>query len=230
MTTPATAKTAVPVAPLIHGKMIAVMRDIPAIPKDRKNTQQNYVFRGIDDVYAAVQPILARHGVGMTAQLLAERHEERQSKTGSTLIYCIITMRYHFYAEDGSSVFTEVVGEGMDSGDKAANKAMSVAQKYAILQAFCIPTAEPKDPENENHEVAPRRATEAQISAITDLSSEIEAAGIGSVAQTNTRIQKFVARKFGVSEPENASDLTPEQAEAVIANLQKLLEGDRKAA
>ena len=41
----------------------------------------------------------------------------------------------------------------MDSGDKAANKAMSAAHKYALLQVFCIPTEEPKDSENEHHEI-----------------------------------------------------------------------------
>ena len=41
----------------------------------------------------------------------------------------------------------------MDSGDKSSNKAMSAAQKYAFLQVFCIPTEEPKDTENDTHDV-----------------------------------------------------------------------------
>jgi hypothetical protein len=44
----------------------------------------------------------------------------------------------------------------MDSGDKAANKAMAVGHKYALLQALAIPTTEPKDPENDSHEVSPK--------------------------------------------------------------------------
>ncbi len=47
----------------------------------------------------------------------------------------------------------------MDSGDKSANKAMSAAYKYALMQVFCIPTDEPKDTENETHEVAPKTVT-----------------------------------------------------------------------
>jgi hypothetical protein len=49
-----------------------------------------------------------------------------------------------------------MIGEAMDSGDKSANKAMSAAQKYALLQVFCIPTEEPKDTENETHTVEPK--------------------------------------------------------------------------
>ena len=37
----------------------------------------------------------------------------------------------------------------MDSGDKASNKAMSSAFKYACFQVFCIATEEMKDPDAE---------------------------------------------------------------------------------
>jgi hypothetical protein len=48
----------------------------------------------------------------------------------------------------------------MDSGDKSSNKAMSVAHKYALLQAFCIPTKDIDDPDAETHEVAPKKQTQ----------------------------------------------------------------------
>jgi hypothetical protein len=41
----------------------------------------------------------------------------------------------------------------MDSGDKASNKAMSVAMKYAMFQMFMIPTEEMVDPDGESHDV-----------------------------------------------------------------------------
>jgi hypothetical protein len=44
----------------------------------------------------------------------------------------------------------------MDSGDKASNKAMSVAYKYAFMQIFCIPTEEEKDTEYKSPEVKPK--------------------------------------------------------------------------
>ena len=140
----------------IHEQMIAAMRDIPGIPKDRRNQAQSYQFRGIDDVYLAVSPVLAQHGIYMSAEILSDVREERQSKSGGVLSSCVLRVRYSFTADDGSSVHTEAIGEGMDSGDKAAAKAMSIAQKYSILQAFLIPTSDPKDPENDSPEPAPR--------------------------------------------------------------------------
>ena len=44
------------------------------------------------------------------------------------------------------------LGEGMDSGDKASNKAMAIAYKYALFQVFCIPTEEMTDPDGESYE------------------------------------------------------------------------------
>lgn len=131
----------------IHQSMIAVMREVSAIEKDRKNAVQNYTFRGIDDIYNDLHAKLAKHGVYTLPKVISERSEERTTPKGTVMIYRVLTMSYTFVAEDGSSVEAVMIGEGMDSGDKAANKAMSVAQKYAFLQVFSIPTKEDKDPE-----------------------------------------------------------------------------------
>ena len=50
--------------------------------------------------------------------------------------------------------FVTTYGEAMDSGDKATNKAMSAAYKYAAMQAFCIPTEGDNDADATTHEVA----------------------------------------------------------------------------
>ena len=132
---------------LIFQKIPAIMADIKSIGKDRENKQQNFSYRGVDDAYNEIQPILVKHKVFTVPIVIDTLHEERKSKAGGTLIYRIYTVKYQFYAEDGSSVTAVVVGEGMDSSDKAGNKAMSGAHKYALLQVFCVPTKDPKDSE-----------------------------------------------------------------------------------
>ena len=134
-------------APLIFPKMIAIMRAVGSIAKDRENPQQKYSFRGVDDVYNELHDILAKEGVITIPDVLEERAEDRESSSGKKAIYRILKIRYRFCAEDGSYVESNIIGEGMDWGDKAANKAMSVAHKYVLLQTFCIPTSDPKDPE-----------------------------------------------------------------------------------
>jgi len=92
-------------------------------------------------------PLLAQHKVFVVPEVLEQTREERQTTKGGNLIYSILRLKYTFYAEDGSSVSAVVVGEGMDSGDKASNKAMAVGMKYAMFQVFCIPTEEMVDPD-----------------------------------------------------------------------------------
>lgn len=139
----------------IYAAMSAIMSDAEPIAKSRQNTHQNYSFRGIDEVYESLQGILAKHKVFTMPTVLEQIREERVSKNGGLNIYSILRIKYTFYTDDGSSVEATVVGEGMDSGDKASNKGMSVAHKYALLQAFAIPTKEPKDPENDSHNLEP---------------------------------------------------------------------------
>jgi hypothetical protein len=139
----------------IYAAMAAIMKETDAIGKDQRNQQQGFQYRGIDDVYNAMHHVLAKHGVFMTPEVLDKSREERTNAKGTVLAFTIMRMKYTFYAEDGSSVSCTVEGEGMDSGDKSSNKAMAVAHKYAMLQTFCIPTAEQKDPDAEVHEVRP---------------------------------------------------------------------------
>ena len=133
--------------PLIYQKISAVMAEVPAISKSKRNAQQGFNYRGIDDVQNALQDILPRHGVFYVPEVLESRREERQTKTGGNLIYTVLKVRYTFYAEDGSHVSAVVQSEGMDSADKSSNKAMSAACKYAMFQVLNIPTEEAVDPD-----------------------------------------------------------------------------------
>jgi hypothetical protein len=144
----------------IYSRMAAVMAEVNAIGKGKTNTQQGFKYRGIDDVYNALNPLLARQGLFCAPEVLSKTREERTNKNGTVLAFTCLRMRYTFWAPDGSSVSCVVEGEGMDSGDKSSNKAMAIAHKYALLQTFCIPTEDMKDPDAEVHEVAPdpRRA------------------------------------------------------------------------
>ena len=131
----------------IYQAITDIMSEGYAITKDKRNQKQGYVYRGIDDVMNTFQPLLAKHRVFVVPEVLNQQRQERTTDKDRTLLYSILTMRYTFYAEDGSSVSAVVIGEGMDSGDKASNKAMSVAMKYAMFQVFCIPTEEMQDPD-----------------------------------------------------------------------------------
>ena len=129
----------------IHG----VISDIGAITKEKKNTQGGYMYRGVDDVMNALQPALIKNKLFIVPTVKNEQREERASKSGGTVLYTRLTVEFRFFAEDGSNIVATVIGEAMDSGDKATNKALSVAYKYACFQVFCIPTDEADDADRE---------------------------------------------------------------------------------
>ena len=143
-------------APLIYAAISRVMGDIGAVSKDQKNPQQGYKFRGIDQMYNAVQPAMVKHGVFCAPEVTASTREERPAKSGGVLTYTTLTVRHRFYAADGSFVDVVTIGEAMDSGDKSTNKAMSAAMKYALIELFAIPTEEEKDTEADSPEPAAR--------------------------------------------------------------------------
>lgn len=145
---------------MIYGLIAQAMKKVGAIGKDSVNEQQKYKFRGIDAVYNALNPVMSELGLFICPEILDHRREERISESTygnqakkTVLKYSILTIKYTIYAPDGSNVSCVVVGEGMDSGDKASNKAMSVAMKYAMFQLLMIPTEEMVDPDKETHEV-----------------------------------------------------------------------------
>lgn len=146
-----------PEAGKIHGALVRVMREAKAIGKGSRNQQQGFNFRGIDAVMNHLHPLFAAHGVVILPNVIEDRTEERQTKSGGTLLYRILKIRFDFTAEDGSTASATVIGEGMDSGDKASNKAMAVGLKYALTQLLLLPYDE-VDPDADTPPPSERKA------------------------------------------------------------------------
>jgi hypothetical protein len=112
----------------------------------------------------------------------------------------VCKIKYTFYAEDGTKVSAVVVGEAFDSGDKATNKAMSIAFKYACYQVFCIPTEDMKDPDSESHEIntnapKPKENKSTELDNKTDgFSKHDELVGIfhQEIARTGKSLKWFL--------------------------------------
>jgi len=138
---------------LIYEQMVKVMAGIGAIEKGQRNDFHKYSFRGIDDIYNAAHAVLVEHKVMCLPTVIDTTREQKKGTDSKVIFYTVLTVRYDFYAVDGSTVSSTVVGEAMDTSDKSANKAMSAAMKLVFLQGFCIPTEEQKDTEHESHEV-----------------------------------------------------------------------------
>lgn len=144
----------------VYTAIASVMAELAktGIPKDGRNSQQSYAFRGIDQVYGALAPLLAAHKLCIIPRMLERETVERTTQKGGVLFYTTVKAAFDFVsAVDGTKHEIITYGEAMDSGDKATNKAMSAAYKYAAFMTFCIPVeGESPDADATTHEIAGR--------------------------------------------------------------------------
>jgi hypothetical protein len=193
----------------IHSAIAAIMKEVGGIGKTRANTQQNYKFRGIADVTLACQPLMAKHGVHVAPyRVVADTLYERTTKSGGFNAHVRQRIEFRFYHSDGSFVSCETTGEAMDTGDKASNKAMAAALKYALTVTFCIPEEDPEmDTEAHSPEVA---GPKAQL-AVVKSSPSVASAGTSTPAPAATP----TAPKGEKTSP-NAGHPAVEQAKAIF--------------
>lgn len=209
--------------PMIYSAICSVMEDIGAVGKNDTNRQQGFKYRGIDAVMNALNPAMLKHKIFCVPEVLDQSREERTTTKGATLIYSICRIRYTFFTTDGSSVQAVVVGEGMDSGDKATNKAMAVAFKYACFQTFCIPTENLMDdpdteiPENSKKRPSSKKSGDGiadvdieKNSLLEELGTELSRTGYGWGA---------VIKTYKV---DSTDSLTKLQIKDCIAKMKKL--------
>lgn len=177
----------------IYQAITQIMGEINAVGKNKKNQQQGFMYRGIDDVMNAINPALTKYHVFIVPEILEQTREERTTNKGAVLIYSICKIRFRFYAEDGSYIDAVTIGEGMDSGDKATNKAMAIAFKYACFQVFCIPTEEMKGPDAETPPPSEKANGKAK-------SNEAPAAGTEKIDEMKVKTIREVIKKKGLTE------------------------------
>ena len=141
-------------------------------------TQRNsYKAVSERDVLDAVKPLEVKYGVYSYAydRKIIENGEltstRKDFQTGEVKelkqLYMRLEVVYRFVNVDNPEEFVEIktYGDGIDSGDKAAGKAMTYADKYALLKAYKISTGEDPDQEasTELQKKGIEKATEKQV-------------------------------------------------------------------
>lgn len=202
----------------IYQAIVQVMREIGAVGKDANNEAQKYKYRAAEQVYNRVQPLFARHGIFSVPKVIDQKREVAQTSKGGTMHYSMLTVEYTFFCEDGSSISTTVVGEGMDSGDKASNKALTAAHKYALCQILALPFAV-SDPDQFTPEwfsTKPKPVTLEDINQLKVAWFEKNKAGLEGKDKAATKLafSQWVNETVGEQvKADDFRDWTPEQLE-----------------
>ncbi len=126
----------------VHERIVAIREELPAIGKD--NTIQgggpSYKYRSIEHIKAALAPLLAKHGVFYVPVkvLKSKRRERAYGSRGTLHNEAVLRVKFRIYGKDGTHVTAVGEGEGLDSSDKATNKAHTGAEKNMLIELFCI--------------------------------------------------------------------------------------------
>jgi hypothetical protein len=210
--------------PAIHAAMVAAMKAIGHVAKTKKNASQGYSFRGYDDVYLACRDALGEAGIHVTHKIQSQQWDERPSKNGGVLIHLRAVFVVRFTAIDGSYTETEVFAEAMDSGDKAANKAMSMAMKYALVDTFLIPTEEKRDTEHESPEIAAKKAAPAlEASPMLADTKQAIAAVTKQLGMKGAEVADFCKKHVGKGVPSDTVSWSEVDAQKLLTELRKLV-------
>jgi hypothetical protein len=142
----------------VHEAMRRVAYDIGrvGVGKHGRNRDQGYDFRGIDDLLNALSPILSRHGVIIVPKVIGQEYSERATQRGGVQMIATLTVEYEIFGPKGDSVTARTVGLGMDTSDKATNKALSGAFKYLLWQVFALPQVGFNDSDTESPQIEGR--------------------------------------------------------------------------
>ena len=218
------------------GRIAKVIAELPAIGKDRKNEAQRYTFRGIDDIMAALKPLLGKHGIIIVPNVLERLVDTRALRNGGSLYFTYLRVRYDIYVPEGLAFSAEVWGEGSDSGDKSTNKAMTAAYKYLVNQVFCIADASTEDGDAQSPEVGdapkpkPKSASKKKpvkppmdpekASDLHRAENLAQARALLTARYGNAHvIQNFLTKKFGDDYQGDMSSLSSEQVSELILEL-----------
>lgn len=152
------------------------------IAKDRKNQDQKFNFRGIDDALDAFGPLLAENGVLLSPSYSDLKIDARSTKSGGTTYNASVAGTFTFtHLEDGSTYTVgPFFGEANDGQDKAISKATSVAERNMFFLTFVVPH-EPAiggDPDGDTgeNETVPDYAD--WINAVKECSSRDQLSGV----------------------------------------------------
>lgn len=194
-------------------RLSRIAGSISHIGKDQKNQSQGFKFRGVDQVLNAIHEPFSKEGVVLLPEVLKHDIYERATRSGGIQYHHVLSVRFTFTASDGSSISCVMPGEAMDSGDKGASKAMSIALKQAMFQVMTLPVEEQSIEDPDRHtpeESTPTMASEQAKHEIENLFDRIQ------IFPGEEDIAKNALNHYGVK---SVNELTAKVAATLINKL-----------
>lgn len=207
----------------IYEKLSAITNEISAVAKNLNvgYGKSQYKAVGEADVLAAVKPAEEKYKVysypvsrrviesNVLTSLDKDGNEKRQ-------LFMRLEVVYRFVNMENPEEYIDITtyGDGVDPGDKAPGKAMTYADKYALLKAYKIITGD--DPDQKASETL--KAVERKETVSNQLITDVQAVALESVLTAgNVNIPKLLE----MYKVKTLRDLTQRQHAEIIARLKR---------
>ena len=115
-------------------KMAEVMAEVGYVQKDATNDFQHYSYASAAAVMSKVNAALSSRGIAVAgnAELVHFEMVDGGKKSMAVVNQTLV------FTDGTNSLTVQALGQGVDSGDKAAMKANTAGTKYALAKAFMI--------------------------------------------------------------------------------------------
>lgn len=140
----------------IYEKLLAISCELQTVAKNLEIQMGNNKYKAVSeaDVLRAVKPLEEKYNV-YSYPFLREIIESGTLESvdyngkGKKQLFERIKVVYRFINLEKPDEFVDMIsyGDGIDSGDKSVGKAMTYADKYALLKAYKIVTGDDPDQE-----------------------------------------------------------------------------------
>lgn len=166
-------------APKVYEAIMLLMQQVESVAKGGQAPAEagGYRYRSVEDVLAKIGPAARAFGLALQSRITACEYHTKATER-HTWTWCRLRVMYRFTSlEDGSTFEFESAGEGRDNTDKATSKAMSMALKYGLSQAFLIDLGEP-DPDGEKPMDTPNGDVQRRQESAEDREERARQAGV----------------------------------------------------
>lgn len=193
----------------IYQKMSAITAELQTVAKNltvQQSKTSSYKAVSERDILDAVKPLEVKHGIYsypagrkvLESNLLESENEYQGKVTKKTTFMTRIETTYRFVNVDdpSESIETTVFSEGIDSQDKGSGKAMTYADKYALMKAYKISTGDDPDQtasEDTNYKKQTKQLTprEALIAKLHEMGIDVKSYAKDKGLTVNTTPERY---------------------------------------
>ena len=197
----------------IFQRVAAITNELQTVAKNLEVSTGKSSYKAVSerDILDAVKPIENKYGVysypvarEITESNLLENVKEYTDRGGNTTVTKSTTFMsriktvYRFVNVDNPEEYIETVtfAEGIDAQDKGSGKAMTYADKYALMKAYKISTGE--DPDQDG-------SKETHYTKTTDKPTKLHIDALKETAKKKGVDIKRLTAKYGLSKIEDIS-------------------------